>query len=43
MPLETFQQVRPWARAIRSKVVDRSMPPWFADPAHGSFTNDRSL
>lgn len=43
MPLETFQQVRPWARAIRTKVTDRSMPPWFADPAHGTFTNDRSL
>ena len=43
MPLETYQQTRPWARAIRGKVADRSMPPWFADPAHGKFTNDRSL
>jgi hypothetical protein len=43
MALETYQQARPWARAIRTKVADRSMPPWFADPAHGSFTNDRSL
>jgi hypothetical protein len=43
MPLETYQQTRPWARAIRTKVADRSMPPWFADSAHGTFTNDRSL
>jgi hypothetical protein len=43
MPLVTFQQARPWARAILTKVVERSMPPWFADPAHNTFTNDRSL
>lgn len=43
MSLMDYRQVRPWARAIRDKVLKREMPPWFADPAHGSFANDRSL
>ncbi len=43
MPLLTFKEVRPWARAIEEKVVEREMPPWYADPDHGTFKNDRSL
>ena len=43
MPLVTYDNVRPWARAIREKVVSRQMPPWHADPEHGHFRNDRSL
>jgi hypothetical protein len=43
MSLITYKDVRPWARAIRDKVSTRTMPPWFADPAHGAFKNDRSL
>jgi mono/diheme cytochrome c family protein len=43
MPLLTYKQARPWAKSIREKVLDRSMPPWHADPAHGKFKNDRSL
>lgn len=43
MPLLDYEQVRPWARAIKAQVVDRQMPPWDADPAFGHFTNDRSL
>src|SRR3954471_18305035 len=43
MSLITFKDARPWARAIRDKVIARQMPPWHADPAHGSFRNDRSL
>lgn len=43
MPLLTFQQVRPWAKAIRQTVVQKNMPPWHADPKHGQFLNDRSL
>jgi hypothetical protein len=43
MSLITYTDVRPWARAIRDKVIARAMPPWFADPAHGAFRNDRSL
>ena len=43
MSLLTYEQVRPWMRAIRSKVISREMPPWGADPEHGTFANDRSL
>lgn len=43
MPLLTYQQARPWARAIRQAVVARIMPPWHADPHIGKFANDRSL
>jgi hypothetical protein len=43
MPLMDYQQVRPWAKAIRESVMLRRMPPWHADPAHGKFRNDRAL
>src|SRR5262245_46075455 len=43
MPLLTFDQVRPYARAIKLKVESRQMPPWFADPAVGTFANDPRL
>ncbi len=43
MSLHSYDEVRPWAKAIREKVVKREMPPWFADPAHGKFANDSSL
>src|SRR5262245_62708615 len=35
MSLMNYQEARPWARAIRERVVERSMPPWSADPNHG--------
>ena len=43
MSLLTYQDARPWARSIASKVADGLMPPWHADPAHGSFINERRL
>ncbi|MBK5290651.1 MAG: cytochrome c [Acidobacteriia bacterium] len=43
MPLVTYKDVRPWAKAIREAVKIRRMPPWHADPHYGSFSNDRSL
>ena len=44
MSLLTYQDARPWARAIKSKVVSREMPPWHADRATGlPFRNDPSL
>jgi hypothetical protein len=43
MALLTYNETRPWAKAIREAVVSRRMPPWFADPAYGRFANDRSL
>ena len=43
MALESYKQVRPWAKAIKEAVTSRKMPPWFADPAVGKFHNDPSL
>jgi hypothetical protein len=45
MSLATYQEVRPWARAIRERVITRNMPPWHIDKTVGiqSFQNDRSL
>jgi len=43
MALTTYQEARPWAKAIREAVRTRKMPPWFADPCCGKFANDRSL
>jgi hypothetical protein len=33
MPLRSYEEVRPWAQAIRSTVETREMPPWLADPS----------
>src|SRR5437660_1757989 len=35
--LLTYEQARPWAKAIKAAVVQRKMPPWFADPHYGKF------
>jgi hypothetical protein len=43
MPLLTYEQTRPWAKAIRAAVAQGEMPPWHADPRYGVFANDRSL
>jgi hypothetical protein len=43
MSLLTYQQTRPWAKSIREAVLTKKMPPWFADPHFGKFSNDRSL
>src|SRR5262245_55949695 len=43
MSLLTYEEARPCARSIKTKVESRHMPPWFADPRHGQFANDRSL
>jgi mono/diheme cytochrome c family protein len=43
MSFLTYQDVRPWAKAIKVAVVKRQMPPWFADPAYGHFANDKRL
>ena len=43
MPLLTYENSRPWAKAIKASVLSRKMPPWFADPQYGHFSNDRRL
>ena len=43
MSFLTYQDARPWAKAIREAVLLKKMPPWFADPHYDKFSNDRSL
>ncbi|HEU4386151.1 MAG TPA: cytochrome c [Blastocatellia bacterium] len=45
MSLTSYQEARPWSKAIREEVIGRSMPPWFADPHTSTlkFSNDRRL
>lgn len=43
MPLTTYREARPWAKAIRDAVVARRMPPWFAAQASVHFANDPRL
>jgi hypothetical protein len=43
MSFVSYQDVRPWAKAIKNAVLLHKMPPWFADPAQGAFSNDRRL
>ena len=43
MPLETYAQAKPFAQAIASAARSKTMPPWFADPCCGHFSNDPSL
>ncbi|MGB6896951.1 MAG: hypothetical protein WBE12_00015 [Candidatus Acidiferrum sp.] len=43
MRFGTYEQTRPYAAAIAAAAKNRSMPPWFADPRVGHFSNDPSL
>ena len=45
MSLVTYEETRPWARSIKSRVAARQMPPWHIDKSIGiqHFQNDRSL
>ncbi len=45
MSLKTYAETRPWARAIKARVADHTMPPWDIDRTVGvqKFKNDRSL
>ena len=43
MSLATYDEARPWARAIREEVLARRMPKWHAMRGFGDFENDPSL
>ena len=45
MSLVSYEETRPWAKAIKERVVARQMPPWHVDKTVGiqKFANDRSL
>jgi hypothetical protein len=40
---ESYEQTRPYAAAIKLATQNKTMPPWFADPRVGHFSNDPSL
>lgn len=41
--LMTYDEARPWAKAIKEEVLGRRMPPWGAVKGFGSFEHDRGL
>ena len=43
MSLMTYEDARPWAKAIRDEVLSRRMPPWGAVKGVGEFRDDPSL
>src|SRR5579862_1732153 len=44
VPFGSYDSVRPWAKAIKEKVLLREMPPWPADPSKSlKFRNDARL
>src|SRR5580704_12246559 len=43
MSLISYEDARPWARAMKTKTTAKQMPPWFADPEVGVFSNERKL
>ena len=44
MALTSYEEARPWAKAIAREVSNKTMPPWFAAEQHkGQFELERSL
>ena len=43
MSLATYEEARPWAKAIKEELLERRMPPWFAAKGFGQFHNAPSL
>jgi hypothetical protein len=43
LPFLTYEQTSSWADQINDAVRAKRMPPWFADPCCGHFSNDISL
>jgi hypothetical protein len=43
MSLTTYEDARPYLRAIKTRVTARTMPPWGSDMPHGLFRNDPRL
>ncbi|MFO0940268.1 MAG: redoxin domain-containing protein [Pirellulales bacterium] len=43
MDLTNYEDVAAWSDMMLEVIRDNRMPPWQANPAHGKFSNDRSL
>lgn len=43
IPLLTYEEARPWAKAIKEEVLEKRMPPYQAVKGYGSFQHDYIL
>jgi hypothetical protein len=43
MSLATYDEARPWAKAIKEELLERRMPPWTPVPGYGDFRNAPSI
>ena len=43
MSLATYEDARPWAKAIKEELLEKRMPPWHAVKGYGEFRNSPSL
>jgi hypothetical protein len=43
MSLATYEEARPWAKAIKEELLEKRMPPWHAMKGFGEFRNAPSL
>ena len=43
MSLATYEEARPWAKAIKEELLEKRMPPWCAVKGYGEFSNAPSL
>ena len=43
MSFLNYDSARPWAKAMKTAVMTKKMPPWYADPHYGKFSNDRTM
>jgi hypothetical protein len=39
MSLATYEEARPWAKAIKEELLEKRMPPWHAVRGYGEFRN----
>ncbi|PYP87415.1 MAG: hypothetical protein DMF61_10405 [Blastocatellia bacterium AA13] len=43
MSLATYENARPWAKAIKEELLEKRMPPWYAVKGFGQFRNGPDL
>jgi hypothetical protein len=43
MSLATYEEARPWAKAIKEELLEKRMPPWHAVRGYGDFRNAPSI
>ena len=43
MSLATYEEARPWAKAIKEELLEKRMPPWCVVKGYGEFSNAPSL